>query len=490
MLFPLDIPPGLAGDQTTYQSKGRWRSGNLVRWFDKALGPIGGWVSRSGTVSGKARCMITWRDNNAARWIGIMTHTGVYAAAASATSYSDITPVGFTAGDADSTAGSGYGGGLYGTGTYGTARADTSVTQEATVGTMDTFGQYLVFCNATDGKIYQWTLNIAVVAAVLSNAPTGCRSIVVTGERSLMALGASSDPRLVAWSDLEDNNVWTPSSTNQAGDFPLETTGTIQCGRRVSSGVLILTTTDAWLASYVNAEFAYGFQQIGKQCGVISQGAMVSLGDRAFWMSKGAFFAYDGNVTRMVSERDDYVFSDINLTQGAKVTCFNNSAFGEIWWFYPSGGSTENDRYAIYNYNTGYWNGGELSRLCAADRGVFTNPIAVDASGNVYDHETGYSYGGATPYAITGPIELGAGDQVMMARKLIPDEDTLGQVSATFYARYYPTDSTTEYGPYTLANRTDIRLSGRTVEMKIAGVAAADWRVGTNRLDIVPRGGR
>ena len=51
-------------------------------------------------------------------------------------------------------------------------------------------------------------------AAPLANAPLA-RAILVTEQRILMALGANNNPRSVAWSDQENNTLWTPAPTNQ-----------------------------------------------------------------------------------------------------------------------------------------------------------------------------------------------------------------------------------------------------------------------------------
>lgn len=494
MLLPIDLPPGLVGDGTTYQAKGRWRDGTLIRWFDNTLAPIGGWTTRDGTVEGAPRCIISWQDNSASeiRWLAIGTHTKLYSQPVASSSVYDITPVGFTTGEEDSTIGGGYGAGLYGVGTYGTPGADETNIIDATVWSLDTYGESLVGVSSSDQTIYEWVPDPTSPppAAAITNAPSA-RALVVTAERSIMALGADGDLRRVAWCDLEDNTDWTPTALNQAGDFTLQTTGALLCGRRVSSGTLLLTTTDAWLATYQNATFVYGFESVGQNCGAISQGALVSLGPTAVWLSKSGFWLFDGaSAQHLPSERDDYVFSDINLNQAAKVTAFHNSQFGEVWWFYPSGSATENDRYVVWQYRDGHWNGGELSRTCAVNRGTYARPVMVDADGAIYDHEIGYSYGGLTPWARSGPIELGNGDQVMMARCIIPDEKTLGDVTASFHTRFYPTDSATEHGPYAPARKTDIRLTGRTVELEVSGATASDWRFGTPRLDVIPVGQR
>ena len=103
----------------------------------------------------------------------------------------------------------------------------------------------------------------------------------------------------------------------------------------------------------------------------------------------------------------------------------------------------------------------------------------------VYEHEVGYGYDGASPFIQSSPIELGNGDNMMVARSLIPDEKTQGDVTATFKTRFYPNGSETTYGPFAMANPTSVRFQGRQVSMRIDANINTDWRVGTMRLDAV-----
>ena len=62
--------------------------------------------------------------------------------------------------------------------------------------------------------------------------------MVVTEERFIFALGAGGNSRKVQWCDKENNTVWTPSATNEAGDIELATAGQIMQGIR-SRGVTL-----------------------------------------------------------------------------------------------------------------------------------------------------------------------------------------------------------------------------------------------------------
>jgi hypothetical protein len=203
-------------------------------------------------------------------------------------------------------------------------------------------------------------------------------------------------------------------------------------------------------------------------------------------MSSSGFWIYDGFVKPLPSDVSDFVFSNINTTQVSKVYCVHNSAFGEIWWYYPSFSTNEVDSYVSYNYRENHWAVGTLARTCGADRGVFSNPILVSADSYVYEHEVGNNYDSQTLFAESGPIELGAGDRVMNLTGLVPDEKTAGDVRASFSTKFYPNSTKYNYGPYTLSSPTSVRLTGRQISVKIEGVALTDWRVGVIRFDGKP----
>jgi hypothetical protein len=87
-------------------------------------------------------------------------------------------------------------------------------------------------------------------------------------------------------------------------------------------------------------------------------------------------------------------------------------------------------------------------------------------------------------YAESGPVQIATGDNVMSALMLIPDEKTQGQVTTTFRARFYPNDTERTYGPYSMANPTDLRFTGRQVSMRVIGAQNTDWRWGMPRIDV------
>lgn len=367
-----------------------------------------------------------------------------------------------------------------GTGVSGEARLITAYNGTSKVATVNT-----AWTTTPDSTT---TYALKLIGPV-ANAPTA-RSVVVTAEKMLMALGAGGDPRAIANSDLQNNTVWTETVTNYARHAVLQTTGKIICGRKVNGGTLIWTDVDVWLASFLGQPFVYGYTQAGKDCGVVSQNAISVTSDRVFWMGVNGFWVYNGFAQPLPSDVQDYVFSDINLIQAAKIFSVHNSQFGEVWWFYVSGSGSEIDRYVAYNYRENHWTIGSLTRLSGIDRGAFSTPLWVGDDGYVYDHETGLTHGGVNPYATTGPFELGQGDNLFSVEQIVPDEKALGQITVSFNAQLYPLRDGYTYGPYTLTDLTDARFTGRQVQITYQGIDGQDFRVGAFRFDGRMRGKR
>src|SRR5581483_6901160 len=149
-LLPLKLPPGLYRNGTTYQAKGRWYDGTLIRFFEGSVRPIGGWVTQVdvnnnplGVLPGMPRCMLTWRYTDGSPLLVIGTTTKLKLLAGG--SYFDITPAGFTSGRIDSVysgSGGSYGNLAYGAGAYGVGAA-SSTFLEADTWTLDNFGGFL-----------------------------------------------------------------------------------------------------------------------------------------------------------------------------------------------------------------------------------------------------------------------------------------------------------------------------------------------------------
>lgn len=471
----LDIPAGVVKHGTDSHSNGRWTDANLVRWINGSLRNIAGWQYRVSLDNAIYRASIAWKANDGTGYFaaGSATHLTVMDDANTVT---DITPVNMPAPAATLVYNLGYGKGAYGQEKYGQPKTNIGVTAYKDIWSLGTWGQYLVGCKT--GPIYEWQANPANPAAIIANSPVA-DAIAVTEERFLFAFGADNNKRLVKWCDREDNTVWTAAATNEAGDMELSTHGEILQGLSVRGKTLILTTSDAHTATYLGPPVVYGFEKVGSSCGSISRHSGIAIDEGAFWMGEKSFFHYNGSAVReLPCDVHDHVFN--NMNQYTKYLSFgiNNGLHNELWWFYPSKGSLENDSYVIYNYTENYWNIGKIERSTGVDAGVFQKPLYVDGR-HVFNHETlnVYENSQGYPYAKTGPLQIGNGDQLMSVTEVIPDYRGRNAVSGdidfrvVLKARMYPNADDVVVDMTEFTDTTPVRLQGREVRVEIYGGA-------------------
>lgn len=477
----LTFPPGIYKNGTELQSAGRWIDSNHVRFHDGTIQPIGGWRGKYDTdANAKIRGSLAWSSLDGTRRVIVGTYNKLYVYNASGTQ-TDITPIGLVAGDEDATFPDGFGNYDFGQSEFGLPMPVDDTPIPATTWDLSTWGEYVIACSSADGKIYEYNLTSA---SQVSNAPIDNSGVMVTDERFVFCLGAGGNPKKVQWSDREDNTTWTPLATNEAGDIELQTDGEIMLGIKVKGQSLIITSTDAHSATYQGAPFVYGFERVGSACGAISKKCATSANGVGYWMGDGSFFSYAGTVQEVPCDVSDYVFTEMNQAQKSKIFAVPNKKFSEVWWFYPSSDSVENDRYVVYNYQQNIWYVGQLSRTSGVDSDVLPFPVYFTQSS--FEHEVGQEHD-TSPYIESAPFTLG--DDVMMIKSMRPDEKTQGDVEMSLTGKFYQNDTEYSFGTYQMANPVDIRATARFFKVKITGRNNSDFRIGVNTLDVA-QGGR
>jgi hypothetical protein len=501
---------------TPEATPGRWWDCNNIRWRGGVLQPIGGNIALPvALVPDPIRDILTWHDNAYTRWAAIGTDTALYAYNFDLQTLTDITPTGVGPLEPPGAL-VGYGMGDYGTDAYGTSRDPTDIGPTDISGTMgdiwsmDTFGQQLLFVPTQDGHLYMWDPSTPTVPALLiAEAPTMNQAVIVTDQRQVVLLGAGGDPRNVAWSDQEAYHVWTPGVANLAGSKILVTQARVQSALKVSQGILIFTSNDLHLMSYVGPPYAYGIVQVAAGCGPLSLRAPVSIGSMAVWPSLQNWWIWNGNAQPLACDVKDWFFSLLNIGGHGKLFGSVNPQFAELWWDWPDEGSTECNRYLVYNYgvssmvnygatNQGFWMIGQRSRTAADRLGVMDHPILggpLGTEASLYFHEYGTTDNGAplaatgAVYAETGSITMGEGDrrwhctQVVMDGVTDPNAPSFGW---RFFLREQPLDTVEwDTGLYTVVHDglMDVRFSGRSVRMRLEGTADTAWALGRTRLE-------
>lgn len=500
------LPPGIKRLITSQASRGTWWDGNLVRWRQGQLQPVGGWLALPGLqLTDAVRALLSWRDDDAVRWVaaGSLSQIVVYDETAH-----DITPDDFGPGDPADLI-DGYGIGLYGwddpnvpTQGYGTPRTPDNVfSPRAGPGdsiTFDNYGSWLMAMGSADGRLLQWVPDIDVTTKLVpvANAPRG-RTFITTNERSIVVIGADGDPRRVSWCDLENPTVWNADITNLAGSLQLKSTGSGLAARRIAQGIMIWCDDDVHLLQFVGSPYAYGLTPVGAGCGPISPNSMVSAFGRTAWIGQQAFWQFDGVPRVLQSDVADYVLKNINRQTAGRTVAAHNGAFPEFWWLWPDESSIEPNRYCFWNYAENIWGLGTLLRTGINEPGAYGLPLMGDASGLVYEHEQGWTDNGnarfGSIYCESGDIMLGEGDTGICVASVIPDADSLSNINFHFFGQWEPGDTLEDLGVYSYTRTDgliDTLFEARSIRMRIEAAADAPWTLGRVRLDMKKGAGR
>tara|TARA_Y100000592_G_scaffold41695_1_gene66185 strand:- start:1552 stop:3516 length:1965 start_codon:yes stop_codon:yes gene_type:complete len=462
------------------------------------------------------------------------------------------------------TTGFGWSTSTWNTSTWGTARATSAVTLDPGNWSLDNFGQVLV-ATIFNGETFTWNAgasNARTIRASKStsnfqttNNPTASRFTLVSDrDRHLFHFGTETtigdtttqDPMFVRFSNQEDLNTYTPTATNTAGTFRLDTGNEIRSAIQGKDYVFVITDLAAYVIQFVGPPFTFSVRQVGTNCGCISQHAATFVNGAVYWMgSQGGFFVFDGTVKSLPSLVEDFVFSTdgdnlgLNFNSRDVIFAGSNNLYTEVNWFYPKDGSDQIDRCVTYNYAENCWTTSSLDRTTYQDQSVFDNPYATDyedtstpvfpdilgitnkfGASIYYEHEQGtdqVNNAGTTaiPAFIrsgdwditsrrsalgqaTGVADYrGDGEFFMAVRRFIPDfKYQTGDAQITLFVSSYPDDVavSSPLGPFTVTTTTDkidTRARGRLLSVKIENDGTGEtWRYGTLRLDAQPDGRR
>jgi len=431
----------------------------------------------------------------------------------------------------DYVSGSGYGAGMWGDGTYGDASA-LAFNNQLRLWSEDNFGEDLII-NPRAGGIFYWTENNGTSVRALSLTALGAnlpptlalQTLVSDIDRHVLCLGADPlndagtartgaiDPMFIAWCDQENINEWEPSLTNTAGSLRLSAGTQIVGALRSRQETLVWTDDALYSIQFIGPPYTFGANLINSGVGMVSPKAPVNTPAGVYWMDRSGFYNYNGTVSRVPCSVHNYVFNDFNQNQSFKVFGYLNRQFNEVGWFYPSGSSTEIDRYVVFNYQEQIWYYGQLTRFAWLDEGVQPYPRATgtDTSNYIYRHETGNDNDG-TPmdnvYIESADFSLdGIGNAYTQVQNAIPDVRFLGNggsdqvVNFVLKTRNYPNETLTTKSTSQVTQSTqkvDLRGRARQAVVRLESDDDAStesrlgvgWRLGDMRLNTRPDGRR
>lgn len=164
------------------------------------------------------------------------------------------------------------------------------------------------------------------------------------------------------------------------------------------------------------------YDLISSQSSILSSQCVIEYDGIYYWVGVDRFLMYNGVVREIPNPfNQNYFFDNLNYDQRTKVFVTKVPRFGEVWWFYPKGSSTECNDAIIYNIRENCWyDAGEALGSRRSDgyfSQVFHYPINADwninATGGVNlftitNAGTGYTDGTYTYDNLVGGTGTGA----------------------------------------------------------------------------------
>jgi hypothetical protein len=434
------------------------------------------------------------------------------------------------------TAGNGWGASYWGRGTWGSA-TPISVGDQLRLWTNDNFGENLLIA-PRGGAIYYWQdiLGPTVRAELLNTistskgfagtfVPTTTFQIVASAiQRFVIAMGANSydpgdantpfDRMLVRWSDQENPYDWVPTATNQSGEYRLSVGSYILAARNTRQEILVWTDAALYSMQYLGPPYVWGFNIIQDNITMMGPNCAITVNNITYWMGTDKFFAYDGRVQTLPCTLRKYVFSRLNKDQAWQCFAGSNEAFSEIWWFYPSTGSSTVDSYVIYNYLEGSWYHGSMARTAWLESGIRLYPVAADYNKRLLYHESSIDDEATdTPlpiesYIQSSDFDIGDGHNFGFVWRILPDltfaNSTAANPSVTMAVKarvnsgtaYGTTDNrqverTVEYPIELYTGQVYTRIRGRQMAFRIDSTGlGVNWQLGSPRIDLRQDGKR
>ena len=477
--FPLTIAPGINTDDTPFAAGGQWVDGSNMRPWRGGMEALGRSIDYgiSTPPTGIVRKVHVWTKNDGTELVVCGTDSKLYASVLSGiTTWSDITPAGFTAGSAASPLSWGF----------------------------ENYGENLIACARRHGaaggastvKMYQWELDTGTAATQVTNSPARSSDILVTAERQILALGCNEvtsgtfNPRCIRGSDIEVITDWSPSAADSSFEYILEDSGEIVTGRRMGGYIAVWTEDNIHLGQYVgNGTQVYRFDKIADSAGLYSRNVLATSNGSAFWLGNDLQFRYwtlGGEpvvvpcpLLRGAFDNPETGSSSQVSEQGqGKMFMEYIQGRGEFWFFYPD----YSDNIAVRDYPTrgigynvaeGKWfKIGNARSAMKARQKPYSGVYAFDESGSFYLDDVQGFQGGQAAWSLTsGDIAVSDG----LKRMVFQEIGQSGDITMTIKSKDYPNGSYTTVATETLTTSTEkvnFMGEGRLLNITLSGSAA------------------
>lgn len=395
------------------------------------------------------------------------------------------------------------------------------------------YGEDLVF-GYRGGPIFYWDASAGfgqraydMATELLGSSVPTAQNIILVSDVSLFVLcfgvnpigSADIDPMFIRWSDADNRLEWFPAVTNQAGGVRLSVGSEIIAAKQSRQEIVVWTDSGVYSLQYQGPPYVWVPILLADNTSIIGPNAVAFANNTLYWMGVDKFYKYDGRVSTLRCDLRQFIFNDINLTQGYQIFASTNEAFNEVWWFYCRANETTPSVYVIYNYIEDIWYYGYMTRTAWSDSGLREYPVAA-VDNRLVNHEFGVD-DATTPtpvpinaYISSAETDIDDGHNFGFIYRVLPDVTFRGSTSqnpqATLTLIPMQNSGSGFNNPQSVGGSSSAgvtrtatipieqftgqvytRVRGRQIILKFESNAlGTTWQLGSPRIDIRPDGRR
>lgn len=232
----------------------------------------------------------------------------------------------------------------------------------------------------------------------------------------MVAISTSAGDDFFHYSDEDDVETWQPLANNQAGIQQIrDLDGPIACAFAINdSQIAVYTQNQMHAISYIGPPFIFGAKRLLTGIGAVGPRAIVARGRYHYGFGPQSIWVTDGTSFKAISDYavSDYIWKDINEDKLHLVCGQYLDSENAVVFYYPSSGSSFNDKGIIYETLSGSWGILNYGRT-ASDQGTDRLEMySADRFGNIWAQNSRTTPLGGTEdgiFVVQETIETGLG---------------------------------------------------------------------------------